>query len=150
MWLQPCEKIQVIATSFTCGCNIWCATIAKKWQLQNQNVGDCLHPYSSAIASIGSQLPLTCAWKKKKKNNWASVWLQLFGKRDCNQELCVLQMETWLCLCACKATWLFGMWLQTWVVSDCKKLKCLIAKSAGLFLWLQKKKKKNEPMCNCN
>jgi hypothetical protein len=42
-----------------------------------------------------------------------------------------------------KETWLFGIWLQAWVVSDCKKLKCVIAKSAGLFLWLQKKEKNN-------
>jgi hypothetical protein len=81
--------------------------------------------------------------KKKKKKNRASVSLQLFGVRDCNQEICTVAKKTWLCLCACKATWLFGIWLQVWVVSDCKKLKCLIAKSAGLFLWLQKKKKKN-------
>jgi hypothetical protein len=45
--------------------------------------------------------------------------------------------KTWLCLCGWKATWLFGIWLRAWVVCDCKKLKCLIAKSAGLFLWLQ-------------
>jgi hypothetical protein len=55
--------------------------------------------------------------------------------------------ETWLCLCACKATWWFGIWLQTWVASDCKKLKCLIAESAGLFLWLQKKEKEKLNKC---
>jgi hypothetical protein len=91
-------------------------------------------------------------WLQKKKNKTEPVC-------DCNYLACVIatrnyvrlqKTETWLCLCACKATWLFGIWLQAWVVSDCKKLKCLIAKSAALFPWLQKKKKKTEPMCNCN
>jgi hypothetical protein len=72
---------------------------------------------------------------KKEKENWTNVWLQLFGMSDCKK-------ETWFCLCGWKATWLFGIWLQAWVVCDCKKLKCLIAKSAGLFRWLQKRKRK--------
>jgi hypothetical protein len=93
------------------------------------------------------------------------LWLQKKRKRktepvcDCNYLACVIatrnyvrlqKKETWLCLCDCKATWLFGIWLQTWVVSDCKKLKCMIAKSAGLFLWLQKRKRKTEQVCDCN
>jgi hypothetical protein len=29
--------------------------------------------------------------------------------------MCVAKKKkTWLCLCACKATWLFGIWLQAW------------------------------------
>jgi hypothetical protein len=58
-----------------------------------------------------------------------------------------LTLSVWLK----KETWLFWIWLQAWVVSDCKKLKCVIAKTAGLFLWLQKKRKrKTEPVCDCN
>jgi hypothetical protein len=86
-----------------------------------------------------------------KTASYSNVWLQLFGVRDCNQELCVLQKnKPWLCLCACKATWLFGIWLQAWGVCGCKKLKCVIAKTAVLFLWLQKRKRKTEPVCDCN
>jgi hypothetical protein len=133
------KKRQVIATSKTCGCNIWCAAIAKKRQLQNQDVGDCLRPYSSVIATAA----YVCFGKKRKKITEPVC--------DCNNSANVIatrsyvycKMETWLCLFACKATWLFGIWFQTWVVSDCKKLKCPIAKSAGLFLWLQEKKKEN-------
>jgi hypothetical protein len=33
-------------------------------------------------------------------------------------------------------------WLQ--------KLKCVIAKTVGLFLWLQKGQKETEPVCDCN
>jgi hypothetical protein len=29
-------------------------------------------------------------WLQKEKKNWTSVWLQLVGVRDCNQELCVV------------------------------------------------------------
>jgi hypothetical protein len=147
MWLQPCEKyrwlqhpLHVVATSDV-------QLLQKKWQLQNQNVGDCLHPYSSVIASIGSQTAAYVCLEKEEKNNWVSVWLQLFGKRDCNQELCVLQMETWLCLCACYlVNWnvianLGSKWLQKTKVSHCK------------ICWFisvtTKKKKKTEPMCNC-
>jgi hypothetical protein len=43
--------------------------------------------------------------------------------------------NTWHCLCACKATWLFRIWLQAWVVCHCKKLKCVIAQP--VFLWIQ-------------
>jgi hypothetical protein len=35
-------------------------------------------------------------------------------------------------------------------VCGCKKLKCVIAKTAGLFLWLQKRKRKTEPVFDCN
>jgi hypothetical protein len=129
-WLQ--HPLHVVATSDV-------QQLQKKWQLQNQNVGDCLRPYSSVIASIDACVVRNCR-------------LRVFGKKrkkitepvcDCNYLASVIatrsyvccNMETWLRLCACKATWLFGIWLQAWVVSDCKKLKCLIAKSAGLFLW---------------
>jgi hypothetical protein len=68
---------------------------------------------------------------------------------DCNYLACVIATRSyvwlqkiWLCLCGLKATWLFGIWLQAWLVCDCKNyLKCVIAKTAGLFLWLQKRKK---------
>jgi hypothetical protein len=33
-------------------------------------------------------------------------------------------------------------WLQ--------KLKCVITKTTGLFLWLQKGQKETEPVCDCN
>jgi hypothetical protein len=78
------------------------------------------------------------------------VWLQLVGVRDCNQELCVVAKNPDFVCVVEKATWLFGIWLQAWVVCDCKKIKCVIAKSAGLFLWLQKKKKKTKQVCDCN
>jgi hypothetical protein len=45
--------------------------LQKKWQLQNQNVGDCLRPYSSVIASIGSCVVRNCrlrVFEKKRKN----------------------------------------------------------------------------------
>jgi hypothetical protein len=60
-----------------------------------------------------------------------------------NQELCVVARKPDFVCVVEKATWLFGIWLQAWLVCDCKKLKFVIAKSAGLFLWLQKKEKKN-------
>jgi hypothetical protein len=105
------------------------------------------------IASLGS------VWLQKLKCVIAKaaglfLWLQK-RKRKLNQ--CVIATswrawlqpgvmcgckKPWLCLCGWKATWLFGIWLQAWVVCDCKKLKCVIAKSAGLFLWLQKRKRK--------
>jgi hypothetical protein len=113
------------------------ASLGSKW-LQKTKVCDCKISWFIYVTA------------KKKKKNWTSVWLQLFGVRDCNQELCVLQRETWLCLCACKATWLFRKWLQAWVVCGCKKLKCVIEKTAGLFLWLQKRKRKTEPLFDCN
>jgi hypothetical protein len=34
-------KIQMIATSFTCGCNHWCVAIAKKTVARPENIGDC-------------------------------------------------------------------------------------------------------------
>jgi hypothetical protein len=118
------KKRQVIATSKTCGCNIWCAAIAKKRQLQNQDVGDCLRPYSSVIATAA----YVCFGKKRKKNNWASVWLQQFGKRDCNQKLCVLQngnLTLSVCLQSYLIVWnmipnLGSKWLQKTKVSHCK------------------------------
>jgi hypothetical protein len=38
--------------------------------------------------------------------------------------------------------------LQAWVVSDCKKLKCVIAKTAG-FISVTAKKKKKEKLSQC-
>jgi hypothetical protein len=72
--------------------------------------------------------------------------------------MCVAKRETWLCLCACKATWLFRKWLQAWVVSDWKKLKCVIAKICWFISVIAKKKKKNWTsvwlelfgVCDCN
>jgi hypothetical protein len=34
--------------------------------------------------------------------------------------MCGCKKKTWLCLCGWKATWLFGIWLQAWVVCDWK------------------------------
>jgi hypothetical protein len=100
------------------------------------------------------------------KTDGLFLWLQKKRKRktepvcDCNYLACLiatrdyvrlqkknLTLSAWLK----KETWLFGIWLQAWVVGDCKKLKCVIAKTAGLFLWLQKKRKrKTESVCDCN
>jgi hypothetical protein len=63
MWLQPCEKK-------TGDCNIqnmrlqhlMCSNCEKR-QLQNQDVGDCLRPYSSVIATAA----YVCFGKKRKK-----------------------------------------------------------------------------------
>jgi hypothetical protein len=63
MWLQPREKK-------TGDCNIQKHVVAtsdvqqlrKKWQLQNQDVGDCLRPYSSVIATAA----YVCLEKKEK------------------------------------------------------------------------------------
>jgi hypothetical protein len=64
---------------------------------------------------------------KKKKKNWTSVRLQLFGVRDCKPGvMCVAKKPDFVFVLA-KDTWLFGIWLQAWIVCHCKKLKCVIA-----------------------
>jgi hypothetical protein len=50
-------------------------------------------------------------WLQKEKKNWTSVWLQLFGVRDCNQELCVVAKPD----CVCVVEKLIG-----YLVYDCK------------------------------
>jgi hypothetical protein len=81
--------------------------LQKKRQLQNQNVGDCLRPYSSVIASIGSQLPLTCVWKKKKKITEPVC--------DCNYLASVIATRSYVC---CK-------WKPDFVCVLAKLLGCL-------------------------
>jgi hypothetical protein len=69
---------------------------------------------------------------------------------DCNQELCAVakrNLTLSVCLQSYLVVWkmiasLGSVWL--------KKLKCVIAKTAGLFLWLQKRKRKTEPVFDCN
>jgi hypothetical protein len=109
-------------------------------------VSDCENYLQCVIAKAAGLF----LWLQKRKRKTEPVC-------DCNYLACVIATrsyvcckKTWLCLCACKATWLFGIWLQAWIVCDCKKLKCVIAKSASLFLWLQKRKRKTEPVCDCN
>jgi hypothetical protein len=43
----------------------------------------------ASLCSVWLQKSDLFLWLKKKKT-WISVWLQLFGVRDCNQELCVV------------------------------------------------------------
>jgi hypothetical protein len=147
VWLQQRKRKRklnqcVIATSW----RTWLQTRSYVWLQENLTLSVWLKSYLviwNMIASLGSlwlqKLKLVIAkscWfisvtqKKKKKTKPVC---------DCKKLACVIATRE-LCVIA---TWLFGIWLQAWVVCDCKKLKCVIAKSAGLFLWLQKKKRKN-------
>jgi hypothetical protein len=60
---------------------------------------------------------------KKKKKNWTSVWLQLFGVRDCNQKLCVLQKKRKPDF-VCVLEKLLG-----YLEYDCKPGECVVAKN---------------------
>jgi hypothetical protein len=112
------------------------ASLGSVWLQNSRVVSDCKNYFLCVIAKL---LVYFCDCKKKKELNqcviatiWR-VWLQLGVMCGC---------KTWLCLCGWKATWLLGIWLQAWVVCDCKNyFLCVIAKTVGLFLWLQKEKK---------
>jgi hypothetical protein len=146
-----CKKLAcVIATRELCVIATWLFGI---W-LQAWVVCDC---------KICWFISVTAKKEKEKLNKCviATIWRPWLQTRSY-----VCCKKTWLCLCACKATWLFGIWLHAWIVRhckklkcviaqpacvcDCKKLKCVIAKSAGLFLWLQKRKRKTKQVCDCN
>jgi hypothetical protein len=145
-------------TEPVCDCNYLTCVIATRsyvWLQKNLTLSVWLKSYWviwNMIASLGS------VWLQKLKcviAKTAGLFLWLQKKKELNQ--CVIATvwrawlqpgvmcgckKTWLCLCGWKATWLFGIWLQAWVVCDCKNyLKRVIAKIAGLFLCLQKRKK---------
>jgi hypothetical protein len=112
MWLQPGE--------YTGDCNIlymWLQQLmcsnCKTWQLQNQNVGDCLHPYSSVIAtrlmfawcgcnqmkntvdclisySVVATADVLRLQKKVVAKNQACEWLQPCGR-------VIAPLEQWFC-----------------------------------------------------
>jgi hypothetical protein len=85
MWLQPCEKK-------TGDCNIqnmllqhlMCSNCEKR-QLQNQDVGDCLRPYSSVIATAA----YVCFGKKRKKITEPVC--------DCNNSANVIATSSYVC-----------------------------------------------------
>jgi hypothetical protein len=141
VWLQQRKRKLnqcVIATSW----RAWLQTRSYVWLQENLTLSVWLKKLLviwNMIASLGS------VWLQKLKCVIATSWLGLLKPGV----MCGCK-KPWLCLCGWKATWLFGIWSQAWVVCDCKKLKCVIAKSAGLFLWLQKRKRKTEPVCDCN
>jgi hypothetical protein len=94
-------------------------------------------------------------WTNSEKN----IWLQQQYVNSCKKKQWNKKKNRKRCkkkepefVCGWKATWLFGIWLQTWVLSDCKRLKCVITKNADLFSVTVKrdKKKKTEPVCNCS
>jgi hypothetical protein len=122
--------------------------------LQAWVASDCKKAKSVSLQKL---LVYFCDCKKKEKLNKCTIatiwraWLQQFGVRDCNN-LTGVRLQTLSVWVEKKETRLFGIWLQAWVIKNCKKLKCLIARTAGLFLWLQKikRKRKTEPVCDCN
>jgi hypothetical protein len=134
--------------------NLTLSVWLKKWNLVVWNM----------IASLGSkwlQKLKVCHCKncwfisvtaKKEKRNWASVWLQLFSVRDCNQEKCaVAKKRTWLCCVVEKrnlVVWnmiasLGSKWLQKTKVCHCKN--CWF-----ISVTAKKRKRKTESVCDCN
>jgi hypothetical protein len=81
-WLQ--HPLHVVATSDV-------QQLQKKWQLQNQNVGDCLRPYSSVIASIGACVVRNCRLRVFGKKEKTAAWRcqiatrLMFAWCGCNQ-----------------------------------------------------------------
>jgi hypothetical protein len=119
------------------------------------------------IASLGS------VWLQKLfcvcdcKNCWLFLWLQKKKEpnqcviatilRACLQPGVMCGCKIWLCLCGWKATWLFGIWLQAWVVCDCKTAGSFVIAKPILCVTLQTHmvifmiaKKRTEPVCDCN
>jgi hypothetical protein len=80
-WLQ--HPLHVVATADV--------QQLQKWQLQNQNVGDCLHPYSSVIASIGACVVRNCRLRVFGKKEKTVAWRcqiatrLMFAWCGCNQ-----------------------------------------------------------------
>jgi hypothetical protein len=89
----------------------------------------CDYNYFACVIATRSYMWLQtpdclCGWNCKPGGR---VWLQkLFCVCDCNYFTCVIAAKSYLWLqnltvsVWLKSTWLFGIWLQDWVVCDCK------------------------------
>jgi hypothetical protein len=83
-----------------CFCNLWLKTP----QLNFVLVSDCTNVWLQKRKRKPNQCVIATIWR---------AWLQ-------PGVMCGCKKKTWLCLCGWKATWLFGIWLQAWVMCDYK------------------------------
>jgi hypothetical protein len=154
MWLQKEKRTEQL-----CDCNYLASVIATRSYvlLQILTVSVWLKHYLVIwymIASLGSvwlqKLFFVCDWK----NCWLFLWLQKKKRTEpvcdctilhaCLQPGVLCGWKPWLCLCSWKAIWLFDIWLQAWVVCDCKNyFLCVIAKTTGYFCDCKRKKELN-------
>jgi hypothetical protein len=126
LWLQH-DYVCVVKDAWL----FWLFMIASLSSMWLQQLGRC--DWKKHAQCFVLQLFCVCHCKHshgtfcdcKKRLN--SVCLQLFC-------VCVIATQTYLwlqhdCVCVVKATWLFGyLWLQAWVVCDCKSRFVVIAK----------------------
>jgi hypothetical protein len=90
------------------------------------------------------------------KKNWTSVFATIFRAWLQPEKLSVVAKPD--CVCVVGATWLFGEWLQAWVVCDCKRqqvrlwLQKLFCVCHWKNCWIFYDWKKEEPnsVCDCN
>jgi hypothetical protein len=81
-------------------------------------------------------------WLQNEKKNWASVWLQLFGVCDCNQELSVVANPDYVCVVVIYLViWymvvsLGSVWMQ-------KTIFCVTAKLLVISVTAKRKKELN-------
>jgi hypothetical protein len=155
-----CDFKKKKRTELVCDCNYLASMIATRSYvlLQILTVSVWLKNYLVIwymITSLGSvwlqKLFFVCDWK----NCWLFLWLQKKKRTepvwDCTILRACLQLgvlcgwKPWLCLCGWKAIWLFDIWLQAWVVCDCKNyFLCVIAKTTSYFYDCKRKKELNQ------
>jgi hypothetical protein len=88
---------------FFCYFGIWLQSWVVCDCKNSRVVSDCENYLQCVIAKICWFISVTA---KKKKKNWTSVWLQLFGVRDCKPGVMCVAKKTWLCEASPHQRWL--------------------------------------------